>query len=321
MKEPGLRPGHQLGRAPAKVNLSLAVLGRRRDGFHELDTVVVRIGLADRLSVAPASGAGGDRLEIEGSPELAVEGNLVLGAAALLRGRRDPRESPLPPLAYRLEKRIPVAAGLGGGSSDAALALRLAAAAWRIGLADRERMELAAALGSDVPFFATGAPAARLAGRGEQLTTLPQPPDVGFVLVTPPFQLATARVFAHHAALPAGRRRPRNSEAALAELLRTGGSATELVALAPQLRDANDLWPAARACEPALVAVRAGLEAETGRPWLLSGSGPTLFAVYPSTAEAVAGAAGLRRSIGSGLEDAAIHPTGRAGSDEAWRSA
>ena len=181
------RPAH------AKANLALAVTGQRADGYHELRSVVVRLALHDDLEVDAGDGEV-DTLAIDGDPECPVQGNLVLRAAALVRARAD---RPLPGLAFRLRKRIPIAAGLGGGSSDAAAALDLAAAAWDIGLGPDERLDLASDLGADVPFFAGGHGAALVEGIGERLRALPAPhPPAGVLLVTPEARLSTARVFA-----------------------------------------------------------------------------------------------------------------------------
>jgi 4-diphosphocytidyl-2-C-methyl-D-erythritol kinase len=289
-------------RAPAKVNLALAVGGRRADGFHELVSVFVRLELADLLAVEVSATPGGiDRLSVSGVPGEAVFGlDLVLRAAALLREHAG---RPLPALHFSLHKAIPIAAGLGGGSSDAAAALELAAAAWEISLSDVERLDLAARLGSDVPFFAAGVAAALVEGRGERLRSL-QPPggDAAVLLVTSAAGLATADVFRSlDAAAEPGSRgaagaRPVGSAAdgaastahELAVALEAGLDADAFAGWAGRLRDANDLWPAAVRLRPELAALRATIESRLGRPFLLSGSGPTLVALYPSLGAAEA---------------------------------
>ena len=163
--------------APAKVNLTLAVSERRADGYHDLSTILVRVGLADRLTARP-TGAGAtttldaDRLVATGLPAGPVADNLVLRALVALRRHLD---RPASPLDVALEKVVPVAAGLGGGSSDAAAAIAIASRAWGVTLDRAARLEVAAAVGSDVPFFALGAPAAWATGRGERLAALPAP--------------------------------------------------------------------------------------------------------------------------------------------------
>jgi 4-diphosphocytidyl-2-C-methyl-D-erythritol kinase len=302
--------------APAKINLVLEVAGRRPDGFHELRSVLAPLALTDTLSVGlarflPAADGwtvrGADRLAIAGAPGLTVEENLVLRAAALLRAGT---ARPLPPLAFRLRKRIPVAAGLGGGSSDALAALDLAASAWGLRLGERRRLRLAALLGSDVPFFALGG-WALAGGRGERLRRLPPPAGgpLGVLLVVPAARLSTRDVFAaldaagaggtrEGRAGPAGVRgasvapplaRPsarlvappgagHGDAARLADLLRRGARALDVAAIAP----ANDLLPAAARLLPDLEPLRRGLSALLGRAVHLSGSGPSLAVLYPS---------------------------------------
>ena len=175
--------------APAKLNLSLRVTGRRDDGLHELDSHFVLLELADRLLLLP--GCSGLRVEGEGSADLPL-GADNLAWRGLAAGMGGP-----PDLAcLALEKRIPAAAGLAGGSSDAA-------AAWRLGRAwngrdDRptpDDIEALVAIGADVPFFASGVAEARVTGIGETIAPLePIPREV--VLVHPPFGLSTRDVFA-----------------------------------------------------------------------------------------------------------------------------
>ena len=285
--------------APAKINLVLEVAGRRPDGFHELRSVFAPLALADTLTVGfarsrPAADGStvrsADRLAITGAPGLPVEENLVLRAAALLRART---ARPLPPLAFRLRKRIPVAAGLGGGSSDALAALDLAASAWGLRLGERSRRRLAALLGSDVPFFALGG-WALAGGRGERLRRLPPPAGgpLGVLLVVPAARLATRDVFAALDAAGEGRAgaarhfaRPgvppgagHGDATRLADLLRRGAGTTDVAAIAPS----NDLLPAAARLLPELEPLRRGLSALLGRAVHLSGSGPSLAVLYPS---------------------------------------
>src|SRR5215212_2268919 len=152
-----------IARPPAKVNLTLSVGKRREDGYHELRSVFLRIGLADRLTVSAAAANERDELAVTGLPGCPVEGNLVLRALEVLR--RDRAEGP--PLRASLEKQIPMGAGLGGGSSDCASALDLATQAWGMHLPWAQLAELAIGLGSDVPFFAANVPVALVEGRGE----------------------------------------------------------------------------------------------------------------------------------------------------------
>jgi 4-diphosphocytidyl-2-C-methyl-D-erythritol kinase len=176
--------------APAKLNLGLEVIGRRDDGFHEIATIFVAIDLYDRVSLLPA-----DDLELSCDDDsLAGTDNLAMRALELLR-----EETSYPGAArLHLSKRIPAAAGLGGASSDAAAALLGGRELWHLDLGDAEIHDLAARLGSDVPFFLRGGCAAGR-GRGDLLEPLPLPADLWFVVVVPDMQIPakTASLYAH----------------------------------------------------------------------------------------------------------------------------
>lgn len=163
-------------RAHAKINLGLSVLGRRADGFHEVDTLLVRLALHDTLTLEPTS--GGVRLETVGT-DLGIppEQNLAYRAAKLYLAEAGEGRG----VALRLEKRIPAAAGLGGGSSDAGAVLRGLAQLYPAAV---DLLGLAAQLGSDVPFFAADLSAARATGRGEILMPTAVP-ELQLVLVNP----------------------------------------------------------------------------------------------------------------------------------------
>jgi 4-diphosphocytidyl-2-C-methyl-D-erythritol kinase len=177
--------------APAKINRELRVGGRRPDGYHEIHSRLVSISLADRISVAPAPKL---RFTCDVDSLPAGEENLVVRAATLL-ARRAGRD---PAVALHLEKRVPIGGGLGGGSSDAAITLRLLAALWRLREPEFLLEELAAELGSDVPFFLAGGEAdAR--GRGELLTPIEDGEPADLLLLVPPFVVSTAAVYAAYA--------------------------------------------------------------------------------------------------------------------------
>jgi 4-diphosphocytidyl-2-C-methyl-D-erythritol kinase len=172
---------------PAKINWMLEVLGHREDGYHEVRTVMQAIDLCDTLEFAAGEGVG---LEVEGPHEV-TEDDLVLRAAALLDGG-DGRGARV-----RLTKRVPVAAGLGGGSSDAAAALRGLNELWGLGRSPDALAQMAASLGSDVPFFlASGTALAE--GRGERVMPLPDAKRAWLVLLAPPLAMAdkTRRMYA-----------------------------------------------------------------------------------------------------------------------------
>lgn len=266
-------------RAPAKTNLFLEVLGKRADGFHALDTVFVELSLADELVASPAPRLS---LHIEGAPDLAREpDNLVLRAARLLRERHGRAD-----LGARLEliKRVPVGGGLGGGSSDAAAALRALNALWALELEPDQLVPLAAELGSDVAFFVRGG-LQRGRGRGEQLEVLPPCPALPIVLLLPPFGCPTPAVFgALEGLIPA---EPRTPDALLAAL--TQGP--EAVAGAVF----NRLESAALRAFPTLAEPLAALRGSPGvlAGWV-SGSGSTLIGLCASDADAARATSLLR---------------------------
>ncbi len=303
--------------APAKLNLTLAIVGRREDGFHALHSVMVPLEVADRLALAPAF-ASADTLHVTGtatselgSPDLGPDlgppdRNLVLRAISTARAACRARgvDAALPALAARLEKRIPVAAGLGGGSSDAAAAIDAALEAWGVAgvVAPAARASIASSLGSDVPFFLAGG-WALVEGRGERVTPLPAPrgPEPAVLLVTPGTGVSTAAVFAAFA----GGARPAPGAALassrhLAGELAAGMTAARFVERAGIMAVANDLAPATAAVAPSLVPFRRALGRVVGRPVGQSGSGPTLWVLYPSLAAAETAAIVVRAALASG---------------------
>ncbi len=293
-------------RPHAKVNLTLEVVSRRSDGYHELRSIFLRVGLSDRLSLSPGGADGADSLTITGLPGAPQRNNLVTRALDVVRARA---EIPLPTLDVRLDKQIPAAAGLGGGSSDAASAVKLAQACWGVGLSKEEELALGLELGSDVPFFLSGATAALVEGYGERVANLTDDFSAGMLLVTPPVEVSTARVFDRYDDLAAEAPSRPTDEIDLVELPSMGN----------RLRDANDLWPATSSLEPSLVGLRDLLETTTEVPWLLSGSGPTMFALYPSIGDAAeAGKALVARRLPL-IEKAQINAVDVVGPDPAWR--
>jgi 4-diphosphocytidyl-2-C-methyl-D-erythritol kinase len=292
--------------APAKLNLTLAVIGRRADGFHDLHSVFAPLELADRLSLAPsgAPGTRSDTLHVTGADTGPLADNLVLRGIAAARAAvgEGPGRPPTPPLAARLEKHIPVAAGLAGGSSDGAAAFAGALEAWGAELDPERRARAAASIGSDVPFFLADA-IALIEGRGDRVTPLRgvtggQP---GVLLVTPAVPVRTPDVFAvFDATRGVGDGSVRMTSEHLAGELARGLSAADLIARAGVLAAANDLVPAASLVEPRLVELRRALMRATGRPVGLSGSGPTLWTLYPSLADAEAAATAVRDAVDAG---------------------
>lgn len=190
--------------APAKLNLFLEVLGRRTDGYHELESLLVAINLSDELLIRPNT-CGQIHFTLNNAgipytaaatattvPALPVDGsNLVVKAANLLRQAYGPQLG----ADLHLRKRIPWEAGMGGGSSDAAAALAGLNQAWKLELPQSVLLEFAAKLGSDVPFFLAQSSAAICRGRGEKLEPFPLSCPLHFVVVKPPAGLSTALVF------------------------------------------------------------------------------------------------------------------------------
>jgi 4-diphosphocytidyl-2-C-methyl-D-erythritol kinase len=177
--------------APAKVNLVLRILGKRADGYHELETLFERIDLADELTfqIRPS----GLALTCDNPALSCGEDNLVLKAARLLQHTFQMTQG----ASIHLTKRIPIAAGLGGGSSDAATTLMGLSRLWELEIPTEQLHALAAHLGSDVPFFLLQQPFAIGKGRGERLEPLPEPyPTLWHVVVTPPVTLSTPEVYA-----------------------------------------------------------------------------------------------------------------------------
>lgn len=250
-------------RAPAKVNLTLHVLGRRDDGFHELDSLVAFAGCAaDLLTLEPGPALS---LAVSGPFAQAAgpdDDNLVLKAARALASRVDGLRTGR----FALVKRVPVAAGLGGGSADAAAALRLLARANGLAADDPRLMAAAAEAGSDVP-VCLASRAARMAGRGELISPVTLPPQPA-VLLNPMRPVATADVF-RALGLTAGGRMAAPAPVA---------DPTEEIA-----RGRNDLEGAAVRIAPEIGAGLMLVASQTGcRGVRMSGSGATVFGLFDS---------------------------------------
>ena len=259
------------GFAPAKVNLFLHVTGRRADGYHLLDSLAVFPAVGDMVTAAPAAGLSlriGGRF---GDTLRAAPDNLVLRAARLLR--------PDAGAELTLTKNLPVASGIGGGSADAAAALRLLAKLWQVA---PPLHPLALRLGADVPVCLARAPA-RMGGIGEVLATAPVLPPFGIVLVNPDVPVATAAVFA---ARPSGFTPPARLPARWPD---AAAMARDLAALT------NDLEAPALALQPAIGAALAALRALPGVLLArMSGSGATCYGLFATPEAAAAAAATIR---------------------------
>jgi 4-diphosphocytidyl-2-C-methyl-D-erythritol kinase len=257
----------------AKINLTLEVLGRRADGFHELKSLVAFANLGDRLALDPGDGLD---LEVEGPFAAALgPGNLILEAGRAARTRvADLRLG-----RFHLAKLLPVASGLGGGSADAAAALRLIARANPRLIDEAILAELSSKLGSDVRVCLASRPAL-ITGRGEKVEPVQGFPACGVLLANPGKTLATNAVYAALDAKPLAAE-PSDD----VEPLDFGGSFDALAAYARPR--GNDLEAPAANLVPDIRAVLAGLAALKGvRLARLSGSGPTCFALFPTEEDA-----------------------------------
>ncbi len=269
---------HRLGagvlvHSPAKINLFFEILGKRGDGFHEIETLMVPIDLCDTL-VAVDEPSG--RIELEaawatadGEPQSALgelpppEQNLAYRAADLLRRRAGVDLG----IQLSLLKRIPSAAGLGGGSSDAAAALLAANSVWRLGWSREALASLAAELGSDVPFF-LGRGAAVCSGRGERVEEVDGIGPMHLVVVRPPEGLATSAVYGR-SSVPA---QPRHATALIAAL--RAGDERRLGELIY-----NRLEAAAEQISPWIARLRRELTADDCLASQMSGSGSAYFGI------------------------------------------
>ena len=248
---------------PAKVNLCLSVLGKRQDGYHEVEMVMQAIGLFDTVTVRPAEGGITVRCGAQGVPD--GEANIAWRAAQAMLDRAGLSSSP--GLEIDILKRIPVAAGLGGGSSDAAAVIAACNRLLGLDLDQRELAAIGTGLGMDVPFFFHG-PTALAQGRGEVLTGLPPPAPFWVLLVNPGFETSTAWVYKNVnfgltkradcnniASLPVGK---------IAEMLH------------------NDLETVTAAAHPVIGEMERALIDAGALGARMSGSGPTVFGVFAS---------------------------------------
>ena len=263
--------------APAKINLYLHLLGRRDDGYHLLDSLIVFLDFADTVSVSLADGLS---LGLSGPCAPALEGgkdNLVLAAARALAEAGGCQGG----AAIELTKRVPVAAGLGGGSADAAAALLALSALWGLEIPAPGLADIALGLGADVPVCLESRPAF-VGGIGQELEPAPSLPPVWATLVNPGKALATKDVFAAHGG---GFTRPGRFTASLED---AGALANRLAPLG------NDLTAAAAALAPGIGEVLKAIEASDGCLLArMSGSGATCFGLYNDEAGATAAAGAL----------------------------
>ena len=274
--------------APAKLNLSLLVSPRRSDGLHPLESLVQTIAWCDQLNVE--EGEGEDTLEITGA-EIDVGENLVLKALKVARTRGS-----VPTLSFSLEKHLPIGAGLGGGSSDAAAALK--AAVDMGGLSESLAIEIAPEVGADVALFFTGG-SLLMTGVGETVAAIEPLEGFSVAIAVPRFGLATADVYKRWDEMEGPR-----------------GDVVANARLPPQLREGmpmrNDLLPAALDIEPRLGDFIADLREMWGTAVSMTGSGSACFGYFGSTAEAEDAASSVTdlcdMAVGVGLRSHGVAP-------------
>jgi 4-diphosphocytidyl-2-C-methyl-D-erythritol kinase len=258
-------------KAHAKINLTLGIKGLRPDGYHEVEMLMQSVDLHDLLTFAGADNDDivlvSDSLEVPAGNE-----NIVFKAADLLRRHTGCRRG----VNINLQKRIPVAAGLAGGSTDAAAALIGLNIFWELGLTERDLFSLGERLGADVPFCLLGG-TALARGKGEELTALPAAVQMGVLLVKPPFGVSTATVYKAYDGLPPG---PQPDTRAMLGALRSHSAF--LIAA----RLGNALERVTAAMHPEIEHIKKSLLAAGACGALMSGSGPTVFGLFPGLGEA-----------------------------------
>ncbi len=266
-------------RAPAKLNLYLHVTAQRADGYHEIDSLVVFTASGDTVSVQPGASGGGMRLISDGpfSADMGADGdNLVLRAARLLadhaalpRTRRDVK--------IHLTKRLPVAAGIGGGSSDAAATLRALTRLWDLDISEQQLAELGLSLGADVP-MCLRREAVFVGGIGEQLDAAPALPPISLVLVNPRVAVATPVVFRAYG----------ESDSEFSQPARFNEAPDDVARLADILRERrNDLSAPAIGAAPEIARVLTALKEQSGCLLArMSGSGATCFGLFADSESA-----------------------------------
>ena len=258
-------------RAHAKINLDLRVLGTRADGFHELRTVFQALALHDTIRCIPRDGPFAIECATAGVP--LDETNLIWRAAQTLwRALR--RSGPVRDVAVQLEKQIPLEAGLGGGSADAAATLMALAALWRVPVRPSQLTDVAAHIGSDVPFFLAGGTALGL-GRGEEVYPLADLPRHWIVLLIPGFGVSTSEAYGWYDAEPELSRAPREPQHVPGPW---PSRAAQMI---------NDLEAPIAAHHPEIDHMKAALKRSGALAAAMSGSGSTVFGLFQKGRDAL----------------------------------
>jgi 4-diphosphocytidyl-2-C-methyl-D-erythritol kinase len=256
--------------APAKINLILRVISRREDGYHELETWMTKVDLYDSIFVR-LEDKHGIRLRCAGSAVPLDESNLLWRAAALFL--ENSSRAAGKGMSLYLEKNIPVAAGLGGGSSDAGTLLRGLNVLWGNEFDDNTLIEFCQSLGADVPFFTIEAKSVLATGIGERMIPVAAPANCLYLLVNPGIAVSTAEIFAKFALT----RKEKNSTLTGSQKLDSDGLRLEDLE--------NDLEDVTIKLFPIIADVKNHLQRLDADFVLMSGSGPTVFGVYTNISE------------------------------------
>ncbi|MFH1791127.1 MAG: 4-(cytidine 5'-diphospho)-2-C-methyl-D-erythritol kinase [Candidatus Omnitrophota bacterium] len=264
--------------APAKVNLYLRVKRKRPDGYHDIETLFERINIKDRITVSVTKG----RMTVttSGIPVPAGRKNICYKAAALLKKGYGVKSR----VKIHIEKRIPVAAGLGGGSSDAAGVLKALNRLWKLSIGEDAMMRIAARVGADVPFFIKDVSFARGSGIGDRLIPVKSRTVIWHLVVTPPIRTLSGTIYKMY------------DKKGCLPLTRPGGTdkmktPKNLISNRGQLSSflCNDLEETAVNMCPLIGRIKAEMLSAGALGALVSGSGPSVFAVYRTRKEALKG--------------------------------
>ncbi|MEW6001648.1 MAG: 4-(cytidine 5'-diphospho)-2-C-methyl-D-erythritol kinase [Nitrospirota bacterium] len=253
--------------APAKINWFLTINGKREDGYHDINSLMQSISLYDDLAFERS-----DRIEVISDLDIPPENNLVYKAAAILKGFSSSKEG----ARITVKKNIPVSAGLGGGSSDAAYTLLGLNRLWGLGLKNPELIGIGQEIGSDVPFFLNG-PLAFISGRGEKIRTIKINSSLEFLLVKPPISISTSWAYKTYDGKNTGEltKNPVDIKLFCRALQRKDFASLSLMIK-------NDLESVVFEGYPVVEDIKVRLLKEGAKISSMSGSGPTVFAVFDS---------------------------------------
>ena len=266
-----------LWKAPAKINLFLRVLGKRADGYHDISSLLQKITLYDELTFVPCP--SGIVLNCPGSDLPKSQDNLVFSAAQSIFNYTNYPSG----IEITLTKKIPLAAGLGGGSSDAATTLMALNKICSLGLKKRELLMLGTKLGADVPFFIFGN-TALASGIGDKLKAVQNMPELNFVLINPQFQLSTKTVY-------------ENINLRLTSQ-KINYSIPRFFALGDVIRELhNDLEEVSLKLHPELNNLKQILLCHGALGALMSGSGPTVFGIFPDEKTATKAVTAMKKDV------------------------